>query len=41
MRVVSVNTALPREVVWKVLSVLTGISKMPVEGRVPLRRMKS
>jgi len=37
MRVVSVNTGVPREVVWKGRKVLTAIFKTPVRGRVPLR----
>ena len=39
MRVVSVNTGLPREVVWQGRNVTTGIFKQPVEGRVALRRL--
>ena len=39
MRVVSVNTGLPREVVWHGTNVTTGIYKQPVEGRVALRRL--
>ena len=37
MRVVSVNTGLPREVAWHGTNVTTGIYKQPVEGRVALR----
>ena len=39
MRVVSVNTGLPREVVWHGTNVTTGIYKQPVAGRVALRRL--
>lgn len=39
MQVVSVNTGLPSEVVWKGRKVLTGIFKKPVEGRIALRRL--
>lgn len=39
MRVVSVNVGLPREVLWKRRSVLTGIFKEPVAGRVRVRRL--
>ncbi len=39
MRLVSVNTGLPREVTWHGKSVTTGIYKEPVEGRVALRKM--
>jgi MOSC domain-containing protein YiiM len=37
MRVVSVNVGLPREVFWKRRTVLTGIFKEPVAGRVAVR----
>ena len=37
MRLVSVNTGLPREVMWRGQAVLTGIFKQPVAGRVVVR----
>ncbi len=39
MKLVSLNTGLPREVMWHGRSVTTGIFKEPVEGRVALRRL--
>lgn len=39
MKLVSVNTGLPREVMWHGRSVTTGIFKQPVEGRVALRKL--
>jgi MOSC domain-containing protein YiiM len=39
MKLVSVNTGLPREVVWHGRSVTTGIFKQPVNGRVALRKL--
>jgi MOSC domain-containing protein YiiM len=39
IQLVSVNTGLPREVDWHGQSVLTGIFKQPVAGRVPLRKL--
>jgi MOSC domain-containing protein YiiM len=39
MQVVSVNVGLPREVIWKGRTVLTGIFKEAVEGRVPVKRL--
>ena len=39
MKVVSVNTGLPREVTWHGRRVTTGIYKEPVEGRVALRTL--
>jgi len=39
VKLVSVNTGLPREVKWHGRTVTTGIFKEPVEGRVPLRRL--
>jgi MOSC domain-containing protein YiiM len=39
LRVISVNVGLPREVVWKGKTVLTGIFKEPVAGRIPARRL--
>ncbi len=39
MKIVSLNTGLPREVTWHGRSVTTGIYKQPVEGRVALRTL--
>ena len=39
MKLISVNTGLPREVIWRGRSVTTGIFKEPVEGRVVLRKL--
>lgn len=39
MRVISVNVGLPREVIWKGKTVLTGIFKKPVEGRIRMRSL--
>jgi MOSC domain-containing protein YiiM len=39
MKLISVNTGLPREVTWHGRSVTTAIFKEPVEGRVPLRKL--
>lgn len=39
MTLVSVNTGLPREVMWHGMSVTTGIFKEPVEGRVAVRKL--
>jgi MOSC domain-containing protein YiiM len=39
MNLVSVNTGLPREVIWHGIPVTTGIYKEPVEGRVAVRRL--
>ncbi|HEY4777735.1 MAG TPA: MOSC domain-containing protein [Candidatus Acidoferrales bacterium] len=39
MKLVSVNTGLPREVTWRHMSVTTGIFKEPVAGRVALRKL--
>lgn len=39
MKVVSVNTGLPREVTWHGRIVSTGIYKQSVQGSVPLRRL--
>ena len=39
MKIVSVNTGLPREVVWHGKNVTTAIYKQPVEGRVALRKL--
>jgi MOSC domain-containing protein YiiM len=39
MKLVSVNTGLPREVTWHDMTVTTGIFKEPVAGRVALRKL--
>jgi MOSC domain-containing protein YiiM len=39
MKLVSVNTGLPREVMWHGINVTTGIFKEPVQGRVALRKL--
>jgi len=39
MKLVSVNTGLPREVTWHGMNVTTGIFKEPVQGRVALRTL--
>ncbi len=39
MKIVSVNTGLPREVLWHGHVVTTGIFKEPVEGRIALRKL--
>jgi MOSC domain-containing protein YiiM len=39
MKLISVNTGLPREVTWHGRSVTTGIFKQPVYGRVALRKL--
>ena len=39
MKIVSVNTGLPREVMWRRMQVITGIYKHPVTGRVALRKL--
>ena len=39
MQVISVNVGVPREVVWKGQTVVTGIFKEAVEGRVAVRRL--
>jgi MOSC domain-containing protein YiiM len=39
MKLVSVNTGLPREVMWHGRSVTTGIFKEPVQGLVTLRKL--
>ena len=38
MQVISVNVGVPREVVWKGRTVVTGIFKEAVEGRIAVRR---
>jgi len=39
MKLVSLNTGLPREVTWHGRIVTTGIFKQPVQGRVALRKL--
>jgi len=39
MKLISVNTGLPREVTWHGRIVTTGIYKQPVDGRVALRKL--
>jgi MOSC domain-containing protein YiiM len=39
MKVISLNTGLPREVTWHGRIVTTGIFKQPVEGRITLRTL--
>ncbi len=39
MKLVSLNTGLPRDVMWHGRNVTTGIFKAPVEGRVALRKL--
>src|SRR4026208_1373545 len=39
MKLISVNTGLPRDVTWHGRNVTTGIFKYPVEGRVALARL--
>ncbi len=39
MKLISLNTGLPREVVWHGTSVTTGIFKEPVQGRIALRTL--
>jgi len=39
MHVVSVNVGLPRNVVWKGMTVQTGIFKEPVDGRVSISKL--
>jgi MOSC domain-containing protein YiiM len=39
MKLISVNTGLPREVIWHGINVTTGIFKQPVEGRVAMRKL--
>jgi len=38
-RIISLNVGLPREVIWHDRSVITGIFKEPVAGRVALRKL--
>ncbi|MGC2299610.1 MAG: MOSC domain-containing protein [Acidobacteriaceae bacterium] len=39
MKLISVNTGLPRQVLWRGTSVTTGIFKEPVRGRIALRKL--
>jgi MOSC domain-containing protein YiiM len=39
MKIISLNTGLPRDVVWHGRTVTTSIYKNPVEGRISLRRL--
>jgi MOSC domain-containing protein YiiM len=39
MRLVSVNTGIPREVIWHGRTVTTGIYKEPVDGRVAMQKL--
>ena len=39
MKIVSLNTGLPREVLWRGRMVTTGIFKQPVEGPIALRKL--
>jgi MOSC domain-containing protein YiiM len=39
MKLVSLNTGLPREVIWHGRSVTTAIFKQPVQGRIALRKL--
>jgi hypothetical protein len=39
MKLMSVNTGLPREVTWHGRSVATRIFKQPVHGRIALRKL--
>ncbi len=39
MQIISLNVGLPQEVSWKGKSVLTGIFKSPIEGRVEMQRL--
>ena len=39
MKIISVNVGLPREIVWKDISVSTGIFKEPVSGPIPVKRL--
>ena len=39
MKLVSVNTGLPRKITWRQLDVTTGIWKQPVKGRVAVRAL--
>ena len=39
MKIISLNVGLPREIVYKDRSIITGIFKEPIEGRVRARRL--
>jgi len=39
MRIISVNVGLPREVLWKGMTVSTAIFKEPVVGAVAIRKL--
>jgi MOSC domain-containing protein YiiM len=39
MKLISLNTGLPRDVTWHGRTVTTGIFKRPVEGRIALRTL--
>ena len=39
MQVVSVNVGLPREVIWKDMTVRTGVFKDPVDGPVTISKL--
>ena len=39
MKLVSVNTGLPQEVMWHGAKVVTAIFKQPVAGRISLRKL--
>jgi MOSC domain-containing protein YiiM len=39
MKIVALSVGLPREVMWRGISVATGIYKEPVQGRVRLRKL--
>jgi len=39
MKVISANVGLPREVIWKGITVQTGIFKDPVDGPVTIRKL--
>jgi len=39
MKIISVNVGLPREVVWKGITVQTAIFKEPVAGTVAIRKL--
>ncbi|HKS39876.1 MAG TPA: MOSC domain-containing protein [Blastocatellia bacterium] len=39
MKIISLNVGLPREIVYKDRSIVTGIFKEPVEGRIRARRL--
>ena len=39
MKLISLNVGLPREIIYKDRSIITGIFKDPVEGRIRARRL--